>query len=210
MSTELEYEILLDKCLLFRNADPDAAGAIQYMEDKNEWYENPSEYNEHDPNGIPRDDCYIDFPSEESASVLSKAFQIWMDLYGKQSRDPDKMPLKKEDVEYNGVRYRIGGHAGDHVDQPTEDDIGLVNACIYLNDDYEGGELGFPKNPDVPEYKPQPGDITIFPGHLWHYANPVTSGVKYLSLIKIHVDDKGTVRDPNMPWETYVCNPDEQ
>jgi hypothetical protein len=48
------------------------------------------------------------------------------------------------------------------------DDLGATDhnnmyACIYLNDDYEGGELDFPENKVL--FKPNPGDLIMFPGN---------------------------------------------
>ncbi|MDX1452816.1 MAG: 2OG-Fe(II) oxygenase [Oleiphilaceae bacterium] len=50
---------------------------------------------------------------------------------------------------------------------------------IYLNDDYEGGELKF--NGLNYRYTPKAGDLVMFPaGHIFsHQAEPVTRGKKY-------------------------------
>ena len=53
-----------------------------------------------------------------------------------------------------------------------------VSVLVYLNDDYEGGELFFP-NFDY-TYKPQAGDCLFFPsGNLYlHESKPIRSGAK--------------------------------
>lgn len=70
----------------------------------------------------------------------------------------------------------------------------VVTVTVYLNDDYEGGEIQF-VNQDLKEiitYKPKAGDITIFPSTkpYWHSALPVKLSNKYLlrSFILIEYD----------------------
>jgi hypothetical protein len=64
----------------------------------------------------------------------------------------------------------------------------MLSLTIYLNDNYEGGEIQFlsDKEDKVVTYKPKAGDMTIFPSFhpFWHAALPVVSGNnKYLSRI---------------------------
>ena len=50
---------------------------------------------------------------------------------------------------------------------------------LYLNDDYEGGEIYFP-NQNM-EIKPKPNTLVFFPGTLeyLHGVKPITNGVRY-------------------------------
>ena len=57
---------------------------------------------------------------------------------------------------------------------------------IYLNDDYEGGELSFKvftddSNYKIIKYKPEAGDAVVFPSHApyYHGVRRTTSGNKY-------------------------------
>jgi len=88
--------------------------------------------------------------------------------------------IKKKDLEYlNIARWDKGTKLTLHVD-----DLGYVTdnhlpTLIYLNDDYEGGELGFATHNLV--IKPKRGDLIMFPGNM-HYAHEVfevLSGVRY-------------------------------
>lgn len=86
------------------------------------------------------------------------------------------------------LRYRVGGTYGKHADaegyeqetqrwyRSCDRDVSLL---IYLNDDYEGGELLF--NRLNYTYKPQAGDLAMFPsGNLFlHQSLPITRGTKY-------------------------------
>lgn len=64
------------------------------------------------------------------------------------------------------------------------DDLGYVTdnnlpTLIYLNDDYEGGELSFPTHNIT--IKPKIGDLIMFPGNLnyAHEVKEVLSGTRY-------------------------------
>lgn len=77
------------------------------------------------------------------------------------------------------ARWDVGTKLTLHVD-----DLGYVTnnhlpTLIYLNDDYEGGELGFATHDMI--IKPKKGDLIMFPGNL-HYAHEVfevLSGTRY-------------------------------
>jgi hypothetical protein len=57
-----------------------------------------------------------------------------------------------------------------HTDYQEENDINGQNFALtctmYLNDDYEGGELLFKVGEEIIKYKPESGDVLVFPsGH---------------------------------------------
>jgi hypothetical protein len=67
-----------------------------------------------------------------------------------------------------------------------------ITALIYFNDDYEGGEIDFIANGEAYMYKPQAGDILVFPsGHpdllmsensiYLHGVLPIKNNSKYLA-----------------------------
>jgi hypothetical protein len=78
-------------------------------------------------------------------------------------------------------KYHTGKTMGDHVDsygdanpKPT------ISVVLYLNDNYEGGELYFSKF-DL-KIKPKPYTLVIFPSNepYFHSSLPLISGTKYL------------------------------
>ena len=79
---------------------------------------------------------------------------------------------------YNLLKYNNGQEYKKHYDGGTK--IGrAISAVMYLNDDYEGGEIEFP-NFNV-KIKPEAGMLILFPSNFAyaHVAHPVTSGTKY-------------------------------
>jgi hypothetical protein len=61
---------------------------------------------------------------------------------------------------------------------------------MYLNDDYEGGELWFPYL-DI-KFKPTYGDIVMFPStYIYAHASlPVTRGTKYAAVTMFDYNDR--------------------
>lgn len=71
-------------------------------------------------------------------------------------------------------------YSGVHSDSHAGLEFVMFSTVVYLNDDYEGGEIYFP-NQDV-EIKPSAGDMVIFPGgghEYMHGVKPVISGRRY-------------------------------
>lgn len=89
----------------------------------------------------------------------------------------------------NFVKYGVGQHFQVHADHGFSY-ICTVSSVMYLNDDYEGGELWFP-NFDL-KIKPEYGDIVMFPStYIYaHAALPVISGVKYSAVTMFDYNDK--------------------
>lgn len=78
-------------------------------------------------------------------------------------------------------KYSTGKSMGPHVDDYNDGDDPNISVVLYLNDDYEGGELYF-KEQDI-KIKPEAGSIVIFPSvePYYHESLPVLSGTKYMS-----------------------------
>jgi predicted 2-oxoglutarate/Fe(II)-dependent dioxygenase YbiX len=80
--------------------------------------------------------------------------------------------------EYNMLRYQGGQEYKAHADGTTKDGR-CVSAIVYLNSEYEGGEVEF-VNFGI-KIKPEPGMLLLFPSNYAyrHIAHPVKSGTKY-------------------------------
>lgn len=86
---------------------------------------------------------------------------------------------------YQALKYRPGEFYKAHYDGGTESGRS-ISAVIYLNDDYEGGEIEFP-NFKI-KLKPEKGMLILFPSNYAyrHIAHPVLSGTKYSLVTWIH------------------------
>jgi hypothetical protein len=83
----------------------------------------------------------------------------------------------------NFVKYSYPNtYFGLHIDHGPST-VRTVSAILYLNDDYEGGELHFPKI-DGLTIKPESGDVIVFPSTYTyrHESIPLLSGTKYVVL----------------------------
>ena len=80
--------------------------------------------------------------------------------------------------------YGQGLHADAEYDTPEKGEYifshRYCGSLIYLNDDFDGGEIYFPQH-DL-ELKPVPGMMLTFPGtrEYLHGVRPVTSGIRYV------------------------------
>lgn len=93
---------------------------------------------------------------------------------------------------FNFVKYEgEGTHFDIHADHGPAY-VCTVSAVIYLNDDYEGGEIYFPRL-DNKVIKPEYGDIAIFPSnYIYEHASlPIKSGTKYCVVIMMDINDLG-------------------
>lgn len=86
------------------------------------------------------------------------------------------------------LRYKVGGKYHEHADSESFDpERGLfyrvadrdVSLLIYLNDDFEGGELSFKRLNYT--YRPKTGDLVLFPSSnlYMHQAEIITKGSKF-------------------------------
>jgi hypothetical protein len=74
------------------------------------------------------------------------------------------------------------GYAGLHMDNPRHGSDGFIqfSSIIYLNEDYEGGEIEFPNQKF--KYKAKSGSAVIFPSagtEMVHRINQVKNGTRY-------------------------------
>jgi hypothetical protein len=70
-------------------------------------------------------------------------------------------------------------HEGENAGKPNDFPWYDIATIIYLNDDYEGGELYFP-NQEI-QFKPKRGAAYFFPGDMnyIHGITPIKSGIRY-------------------------------
>ena len=88
----------------------------------------------------------------------------------------------------NFVRYEVGQHFSVHTDHGFSYTCTL-SSLVYLNDDYEGGEIEFTRH--GLKIKPEAGDIILFPSNFIyeHASCEVFSGTKYSVVIMTDYND---------------------
>lgn len=79
-------------------------------------------------------------------------------------------------------KYIPGADMGPHIDSsdPTDIKHPILSGVIYLNDNYEGGEINFP-NQNL-TIKPEAGSLIVFPSSdpYLHHPQKIISGNKYM------------------------------
>lgn len=92
---------------------------------------------------------------------------------------------------FNYVKYEGNGkHFAVHADHGPAY-VTTVSAVAYLNEDYSGGELIFPRfNLTI---KPEPGDLVVFPSTFIyeHSSEPIVDGNKYSIVVMTDYNDRG-------------------
>lgn len=86
---------------------------------------------------------------------------------------------------FNVLRYQTGQEYHAHYDGDT-DSKRIISPILYLNDNYEGGEIEF-VNYNI-KIKPEAGMFLIFPANFAyrHIAHPVKTGTKYAIVTWLH------------------------
>lgn len=126
------------------------------------------------PNGEPLTHMHKYDGIADIHGVVDRCKEAISKLYG-----IEKEKIEEKQVPLSVVKWDPGTYLNLHVD-----DLGFVTdnhipVHIYLNDDYEGGEVGFPTHNIL--IKPKVGDFNVFPGNM-HYAHEVKkvlSGTRY-------------------------------
>ena len=98
--------------------------------------------------------------------------------------------------EFHFLKYEVGCHynlhsdLGDHKEVELMLDTRKLSFSIFLNDDYEGGDLVFSVIPSENYMKPntpcKTGAMIVFPSYLYHEVKPVTSGVRWVGVGWLH------------------------
>lgn len=199
--SNLEYEVLDLGLVYYPNVIKDPQKVVNTVEELERRYleDKPGKYQtsvkpwvqwNHDTTGqtfclqkfipqvknIPSDDIYKEeqtFISSELFGALDIAFQH----YTKELYPFAEKNIKSREQTMHLLKYEKTGHLPAHQDQGISTRV--LSVLLYLNDDYEGGEIEF-QNSDL-LIKPDPGSILFFPSNFLyiHEVHPVTSGIRY-------------------------------
>ena len=95
-------------------------------------------------------------------------------------------PLKVATPFY--ARYTKGMTYGFHVDDPVMGPMhnryrSDISTTVFLNDDYEGGELAIKTTFGEQRIKCNAGDAIVYPSTSWHQVDEVTRGERLVAVI---------------------------
>ena len=122
---------------------------------------------------------------------------LWQDIYDAQAaavedyrKDYNIMPLKYWEA-FNFIKYGPGQHFKEHHDHGYSYNC-TVSLVAYANDDYEGGEIKFPRLDDY-VHTPKIGDILLCPSnYIYEHASlPMKSGAKYCVVVMTDINELG-------------------
>jgi predicted 2-oxoglutarate/Fe(II)-dependent dioxygenase YbiX len=130
----------------------------------------------------------IPFRDNPDASVAEFTPEIWAFLkkYSDKALDAHKEYRNLKIPVYTHEAFLTmwgkGSSAPEHIDNHIGFEFVQLSSVIYLNDEFEGGEIFFPEF-DF-SHKPKVGDLIIFPAftkdHAYnHGVTEVTSGKRY-------------------------------
>jgi hypothetical protein len=146
-------------------------GDIKYM-DRSRYKE------ESDPATL--DKCK--FVIESLCDYMAECAKVYADIFDIPKDHLDfAISIIKQDNTVIGInKYGTNMHMGPHVDLNEKNDYVQYTIVVYLNDDYDGGELYFP-NHEI-KLKPIAGSIAMYPsGHPYlHESLNLVSGRKML------------------------------
>lgn len=127
------------------------------------------------PEDIPASDRFYEeqhFISSELFGALETGLNHYFSLYPYAEKN-----IKSREKTMHVLKYKQSGFLPAHSDHGISSRV--LSALLYLNDDYEGGNLRFPHA--GLDLKPEAGTILFFPSNYVyvHEVDAVTSGVRY-------------------------------
>lgn len=182
-SLDRDYKVLADRIVLFPGAVRNSK-VVTDLADLAGW--EPNLYDGY-PDGLPRR-----FETEVTISnEIPGGAEVLLDLAGSLNSYASIINSNIESNNYDlgsswhahVSKYSEGGRTGVHSDEGYTEDNGIYTVIVYLNDEYQYGEVAFVDHDIM--VKPSTGDVLIFPSYYRHYSEPVVSGYKYISIFRL-------------------------
>lgn len=158
-------------------SEENSKNMIKYFEAKAEMWGDIAFYGSSGMGLQPNDPVLSDYHLTDSFfDDLREQFKLHVEAVFDRKVKPNTSHAQKWDV---------GGFANPHSDnsdnhgEPNAFEINKYVAILYLNGDYEGGELYFPDHSI--EFKPTPYSLITFPGGVEniHGVKEITAGTRY-------------------------------
>ena len=181
---------------IFENAWPNPEETINLVEEQAKIYDSGVQWNRaqtihHGANQNARTnlDLGITWSAQQTgnAALQNVHNQMYVLLLASLSSYRERYGIAEQlwHEPYNMLKYKGGTEYKAHYDGDTSTRR-AVSAIVYLNNDYEGGQVEF-TNFKV-KIKPEPGMLLLFPSNYayTHIAHPVISGTKYALVTWTH------------------------
>jgi hypothetical protein len=240
-----DIEFLHPKVWLFKNAFKHSKEIIDYFEKNHEWRKWEI-FGTESKISTP-EKTYSNFPTKEEwkndiVDHVNNEYVtefLWV-FYNTTKLFCEKLDIKKDNwifttteisKYYENMGVSNDGAMNFHTDheqeKESEEGIKFGTAClVYLNDDYEGGEIvfrisddSFSKVVDEFSYKPKTGDVLVFPSEhpFYHAVNAIKNKQKYLirhwwrhwyqgSQEFIDLKNKFMLENNPEDWEKYLID----
>ena len=120
---------------------------------------------------------FAEFSFPKECKAIIKKYRIKSHEVIKQRYGTTLLP---NSMNQHIIKWPVGPGMEDHIDDEAyERNHYHIASLIYLNDDFEGGELYFPKQGIT--LKPKAGDLVAFPGNknYPHGVSEIFSGERY-------------------------------
>lgn len=202
----MKKEILEKKVYYYTDVIDNPKKLLEAIENdnKNSWGEWASCSGKHYVYGTDKDISMADSDDEKNNYIYSTLKEAFNKVAKDYAKAQGIMEEPKLFLNYPIKKYQPGAYMGTHFDQQEGDERLKVSFVMYLNDDYDGGEISFtiasPNGPlryagpesDFSEaekkgdysfaVKPKAGSIIVFPPSppYHHTAHLVKSGFKYM------------------------------
>jgi hypothetical protein len=127
---------------------------------------------------IPTDDLYFNEHSSISDRLfgaLDSSFHHYTtEIYPFAARN-----LKGKSDKMSVLKYEDSGYLPEHTDHGSSSRT--LSVVLYLNDNYDGGEINFPNLKNSVRVKPEAGSIIFFPSNFVfvHSVSEVSNGIRY-------------------------------
>jgi hypothetical protein len=199
--SNIKYDILYDKIVYFPNILLDVDNITNIIESINSksitpwlpWYASQNKNHQY---GMKKEimlantkyetDINIIEQTEYVVNSIVKAFIKGIDVYAKiyNLNEEDvsfgKVNFYKKETVFGLNKYNTGSDMGPHVDKNETNQQAYFVTALYMNDNYEGGEINFIQQEVL--IKPKSGSLIIFPGTdpYIHEVLQVTKGNKLI------------------------------
>lgn len=123
--------------------------------------------------------------SNTTSSLYYESMQIHQTIHSAITNSANDYIVKHDSLDVGVLsplsisKYFEGKFMGPHVDAHDDDPAKTISCVLYLNDNYEGGELNFPNHKIM--IKPEAGSLVIFPSKYLHESKVIKSGIKYMA-----------------------------